>query len=156
MLHRLNNSRQPLSTQQWSHPHSHLYMPPLPQPVVTPPTPASHSPSHWLRHFPTTTPSVINTPHVPSQSFFNHLPMKKEPIDGSETSAIRTKIPWNYPKETYYIKNLWTIPKLITFFLLFIQQNTPCPYFKFKISASGLCGIRLHIFTTINNVLIPR
>ena len=72
---------------------------PLPQPVVTPPTPSGHSPSHWLRHFPTTTPSGINTPHVPSQSFFIHLPMKMEPTEGSETSAIRTKTPENYPKE---------------------------------------------------------
>jgi hypothetical protein len=73
---------------------------PLPQPVVTPPTPPGHSPSHWLRHFPTTTPSGINTPHVPSQSFFIHLPMKMEPIEGSETSAVRTKTPGNYPKES--------------------------------------------------------
>ena len=72
---------------------------PLPQPVVTPPTPSDHSPSHWLHHFPTTTPSGINTPHVPSQSFFTHLPMKMEPIEGSETSAIRTKTPGNYPKD---------------------------------------------------------
>jgi len=47
----------------------------------------------------TTTPSGINTPHVPSQSFFIHLPMKMESIEGSETSAIRTKTPGNYPKE---------------------------------------------------------
>ena len=30
---------------------------------------------------------------------FIHLPMKMEPIQGSETSAIRTKTPGNYPKE---------------------------------------------------------
>ena len=72
---------------------------PLPQPVVTPPPPSGHSPSHWLRQFPTKTPSGINTPHVPSQSFFIHLPMKMEPIEGSETSDIRTKTPGNYPKE---------------------------------------------------------
>ena len=42
--------------------------------------------------------SGIITPHVPSQSFFIHLPMKMEPIEGSETSAIRTKTPGNYPK----------------------------------------------------------
>ena len=29
--------------------------------------------------------------------------MKMEPIEGSETSAIRTKTPGNYPKKTYYI-----------------------------------------------------
>ena len=37
----------------------------LPQPIVTPPAPSGHSHSHWLRHFPTTTPSGINTPHRP-------------------------------------------------------------------------------------------
>jgi hypothetical protein len=71
---------------------------PLPQPVVTPPTPTGHCPSHWLRHIPTATPSGINTPHFPSQSFFIHLPMKMKPIEGSETSAIITKKPENYPK----------------------------------------------------------
>ena len=84
------------------YPHSHLYIClPLPQPVVTPPAPSGHSTSHWLRLFPTTTPSGINTPHVPTQSFFIHLPMKMEPIDGSETSDIRTKTPGNYPKRKH-------------------------------------------------------
>ena len=32
-------------------------------------------------------------------SYFIHLPMKKELIEGSETSAIRTQTPGNYPKE---------------------------------------------------------
>ena len=36
---------------------------------------------------------------TPSHSFFIHLPMKMEQIEGSETSAIRTKTPGNYPKE---------------------------------------------------------
>ena len=31
-------------------------------------------------------------------SFFIHLPMKMEPIVSSETSAIRTQTPGNYPK----------------------------------------------------------
>ena len=78
---------------------------PLPQPVVTPPTPSGHSPSHWLRHFPTTTPSGINTPHVPSQSFFIHLPMKMGRKEGSETSAIRTKTSGNYPKENILLND---------------------------------------------------
>ena len=30
---------------------------------------------------------------------FIHLPMKMELIEGSETSAIRTQTPGNYPKE---------------------------------------------------------
>ena len=32
-------------------------------------------------------------------SYFIHLPMKMELIEGSETSAIRTQTPGNYPKE---------------------------------------------------------
>ena len=32
-------------------------------------------------------------------SFFIHLPKKMEPIEGSETSAFRTQISGNYPKE---------------------------------------------------------
>jgi len=31
-------------------------------------------------------------------SYFIHLPMKMEPIVSSETSAIRTQTPGNYPK----------------------------------------------------------
>ena len=31
-------------------------------------------------------------------TYFIHLPMKMEPIVGSETSAIRTQTPGNYPK----------------------------------------------------------
>jgi len=32
------------------------------------------------------------------RTYFIHLPMKMEPIVGSETSAIRTQTPGNYPK----------------------------------------------------------
>jgi len=32
-------------------------------------------------------------------SYFIHLPMKMELVEGSETSAIRTQTPGNYPKE---------------------------------------------------------
>ena len=32
-------------------------------------------------------------------SIFIHLPMKMEPIEGSETSAISFVTPGNYPKE---------------------------------------------------------
>jgi len=31
--------------------------------------------------------------------YFIHLPMKMELMEGSETSAIRTQTPGNYPKE---------------------------------------------------------
>ena len=33
-----------------------------------------------------------------SLTFFIHLPMKMEPIRSSETSAIKTQMPGNYPK----------------------------------------------------------
>ena len=33
-----------------------------------------------------------------SLTFFIHLPMKMEPIRSSETSAIKTQTPGNYPK----------------------------------------------------------
>jgi hypothetical protein len=33
------------------------------------------------------------------EEFFIHMPMKMEPIEGSETSAIRRKMPGNYSKE---------------------------------------------------------
>ena len=80
-------------------------MPPLSTTYCVSTHPVRSLSSHWLRHFPTTTPSGINTPHVPTQSFFIHLPMKMEPIEGSETSAIRTKTPGNYPKEN--ILQVW-------------------------------------------------
>jgi len=32
--------------------------------------------------------------------YFIHLPMKMEPIEGSETSAIRSQTPGNYSKES--------------------------------------------------------
>ena len=35
----------------------------------------------------------------PASPFFIHVPMKMEPIEGSETSAFRTQTPGNYPKE---------------------------------------------------------
>ena len=95
-VHNSDPTRNPTPTRTRTHTYICL---PIPQPVVTPPAPSGHSPSHWLRHFPTTTLSGINTPHVPSQSFIIHLPMKIEPIEGSETSAIRTKTPGNYLKE---------------------------------------------------------
>jgi len=45
--------------------------------------------------------------------YFIHLPMKMEPIVSSETSAIRTQTPGNYPKRNklhvilHYIIHLW-------------------------------------------------
>ena len=40
-------------------------------------------------------PTFRNSLSVP---YFIHLPMKMEPIVSSETSAIRTQTPGNYPK----------------------------------------------------------
>ena len=39
-----------------------------------------------------------------SLTFFIHLPMKMEPIRSSETSAIKTQTPGNYPKRNEHIK----------------------------------------------------
>ena len=99
LQHKLKKSKQPPSTLQRTH---RTYIPPTapPLPVVTPPTPSGHSPSHWLLPFPTTPLSGINTPHTPSPVILHPLPMKMEPIEGSETSAIRTQTPGNYPKES--------------------------------------------------------
>ena len=38
------------------------------------------------------------TSAVVNEVYFIHLPMKMEPIVSSETSAIRTQTPGNYPK----------------------------------------------------------
>ena len=80
LLHRLKQSRQPPSTLQWSHPHSHLYTSPLPQPVVTPPTPSCHSPHYWPCHFRATTLPSINTPHTPSPVII-HPPAHEDGTD---------------------------------------------------------------------------
>ena len=37
--------------------------------------------------------------------YFIHLPMKMELIESSETSAIRTQTPGNYPKENMLLFN---------------------------------------------------
>jgi hypothetical protein len=76
---------------------------PFSQPVVTPP-PGGHSRSHWLRHFPTTIPSGINTPHVPSQSFFIQLPMKIEPIV-PKCRLLEPRRRGITQKKTYYTAN---------------------------------------------------
>jgi len=36
--------------------------------------------------------------------FHLHLPMKMEPIEGSETSGFKTQTPGNYPKENILLK----------------------------------------------------
>ena len=52
--------------------------------------------------------------------YFIHLPMKMEPIVSSETSAIRTQMPGNYPKRN----KLQYIPCLkysVTIFVIFVE-----------------------------------
>ena len=57
------------------------------------------NPIFWLCHLSNYVSFIHRTSHP--QSFFIHLPMKMEPIDGSETSDIRTKTPGNYPKRKH-------------------------------------------------------
>ena len=44
----------------------------------------------------------IYTLYIMSLTFFIHLPMKMEPIRSSETSAIKTQTPGNYPKRNVF------------------------------------------------------
>jgi hypothetical protein len=56
--------------------------------------------SHWSYHFPTTNLFGINTPHTRSSIILIHLPMRMEPTESSETSAINvTWTPGTYPKD---------------------------------------------------------
>ena len=68
---------------------------------LSPPT--SHGPTSYWLPLPTspsntTYPTGIYTLYIMSLTFFIHLPMKMEPIRSSETSAIKTQTPGNYPK----------------------------------------------------------
>ena len=69
--------------------------------------PTSHGPTSYWLPLPTspsnpTYPTGIYTLYIMSLAFFIHLPMKMEPIRSSETSAIKTQTPGNYPKGTHY------------------------------------------------------
>ena len=85
----------------------------LPPLTVLLSAPTSHGPtSYWLA-LPTspsnpTYPTGIYTLYIMSLTFFVHLPMKMEPIRSSETSAIKTQRPRNYPKKEHI-----TIPKAV-------------------------------------------
>ena len=79
-----------------------LYTPSLPLTVCLS-APTSHGPtSYWLPLLTSpsnpTYPTGIYTLYIMSLTFFIHLPMKMEPIRSSETSAIKTQTPGNYPK----------------------------------------------------------
>jgi hypothetical protein len=65
--------------------------------------PTSHGPASYWLPLPTspsnpTYPTGIYTLYIMSLTFFIHLPMKMEPVRSSETSAIKTQTPGNYPK----------------------------------------------------------
>ena len=47
------------------------------------------------------------TLYIMSLTFFVHLPMKMEPIRSSETSAIKTQTPGNYPKRNILRRELF-------------------------------------------------
>jgi len=51
------------------------------------------------RPLPRSNPNQVYIPHtILPLTYFIHLPMKMEPIVSSETSAVRTQTPGNYPK----------------------------------------------------------
>ena len=65
--------------------------------------PTSHGPTSYWLPLPTspsnaTYPTGIYTLYIIPLTFFIHLPMKMEPIRSSETSAIKTQTPGNYPE----------------------------------------------------------
>jgi len=56
---------------------------------------------------PRSKPNQIYIPHtILPLTYFIHLPMKMEPIVCSETSAIRTQTPGNYPKRNKLLMSL--------------------------------------------------
>jgi len=56
--------------------------------------------------------------------YFIHLPMKMELIEGSETSAIITQTPGNYPKENIlYIEHGESLKSSITQILAKLMKN---------------------------------
>jgi len=63
------------------------------------------------RPLPRSKPNQIYIPHtILPLTYFIHLPMKMEPIVSSETSAIRTQTPGNYPKRNNLHLLLYLFP----------------------------------------------
>ena len=61
--------------------------------------PRTGTPFLFARPLPRSKPNQIYIPRtILPLTYFIHLPMKMEPIVSSETSAIRTQTPRNYPK----------------------------------------------------------
>ena len=90
-------------------------------------------------------PSALSDVHLAAftGTFFIHIPMKMEPIRSSETSAIKTQTPGNYPKRNtlrVVIASLrffliaWSCYKdsepSLSFFLFYFERN----------SVSSLCS----------------
>jgi len=73
------------------------------------------------RPLPRSKPNQIYIPHtILPLTYFIHLTMKMEPIVSSETSAIRTQTPGNYPKRNNLkFNNFQIFPFRITSHFLF-------------------------------------
>ena len=71
----------------------------------------------------------VYTLYIMSLTFFIHLPMKMEPIRSSETSAIKTQTPGNYPKrnilqlEFSFVSAYRTFCPVLTSTCLFLQLS---------------------------------
>jgi len=66
----------------------------------------------------------------PRLKYFIHLPMKMEPIASSETSAIRTQTPENYPKNEQITgllrPNSWWMVNKVMIRSIKIQETQLC------------------------------
>ena len=93
---------------------------------------------HFLlaRPLPRSKPSQIYIPRtILPLTYFIHLPMKMEPIVSSETSAIRTQTPGNYPKRNKlhleHGESLKTrLTKLLFVHLRFINWSAVCTSYE--------------------------
>jgi len=87
--------------------------------------------------------------------YFIHLPMKVKLIEGSETSAIRTQTPGNYPKEKkIHIERGESLKSsfILVFVNVFCGLNTLLIFSAFHRAYSHIftyIHIYLHIFTYI-------
>jgi len=70
--------------------------------------------------------------------YFIHLPMKMEPIVSSETSAIRTQTPGNYPKRNNLQLNILSV-YLPSYFLHLnsLSECQPFMYFLEQFTSKG-------------------
>ena len=101
LLQKLKERRQPSNKN--SNPSSTAIIYILPPLTACLTAPTSHGPTSYWLPLPTspsnpTYPTGIYTLYIMSLTFFSHLPMKMEPIRISETSALKTQTPGNYPR----------------------------------------------------------